>query len=189
MLYSFLVLLSYITWKPHCAVRVWVVWTLTGGHGWTWEAWVTGCCHPSPVSRLGYSRLAKVRSQQLVPGGASISLTSQCASPLMDLSRWLFHVSYRPEPTIRPSESAEPSPRLAGCLNLHPLKVLPPRIKIVRHATAIFSADQFLQSISSHRTDRMCRSRSMPCRNQLWFPCATLRILINTLHCSVDAPS
>ncbi len=35
-----------------------------------------------PVSRLGYSRLAKVRSQQLVPGGASISLTSQCASPL-----------------------------------------------------------------------------------------------------------
>lgn len=27
-----------------------------------------------PVSRRGYSRLAKVRSQQLVPGGASISL-------------------------------------------------------------------------------------------------------------------
>lgn len=61
---------------------VWVMWTLTGGHRWTWEAWVTGCCHPQPVSRFGYSRLAKVRSQQLVPGGASISLTSQCASPL-----------------------------------------------------------------------------------------------------------
>ncbi|TNN78414.1 hypothetical protein EYF80_011398 [Liparis tanakae] len=30
-----------------------------------------------PVPRLGYSRLAKVRSQQLVPGGASISLESR----------------------------------------------------------------------------------------------------------------
>lgn len=35
-----------------------------------------------PDSPLGYSRLAKVRSQQLVPGGASISLTHlQRASP------------------------------------------------------------------------------------------------------------
>lgn len=43
-----------------------------------WSYWML----PSqPVSRLGYSRLAKVRSQQLVPGGASISLASQCASP------------------------------------------------------------------------------------------------------------
>ena len=41
----------------------------------------------------------------------------------------------------------------------------------------------------AHRTDWICRSRRVPCRDRLWFPCATLRIVINTLHCSVDAPS
>lgn len=43
------------------------------------------------VSRLGY--LAKVRSQQLVPGGASISLRLLCAPPLTAE----FHVWYGPD--------------------------------------------------------------------------------------------
>lgn len=137
-----------------------------------------------PVSRLGYSRLAKVRSQQLVPGGASISLASQCASPLTALPMDYFMSRLVPSPTSRLSESADPS-RLAARLGeelalQHSLKVLPPRIKIVRQATGIYSVDQFAQSISPHRTRRICRSRFVPCRNQLWFPCATLRVVINT---------
>lgn len=39
-----------------------------------------------PVSQLGYSRLTKVRFEQLVPGGASISL----ASPICFTSRRLY---------------------------------------------------------------------------------------------------
>lgn len=68
-----------------------------------------------PVSRLGYSRLAKVRSQQLVPGGASMSLRSQCASPLTTLPVTISCLVSSPEPTARLSESADPPRRLARC--------------------------------------------------------------------------
>lgn len=114
------------------------------------------------------------------------------------LHRWLFHASsgVSSPTTRRLSESAwARSPRLAVCafgeaLTLpHTLKVLPSRqIKIVRRS---YKNTRSVDSVSPKHTSqtKICRSRFVPCRNQLWFPCATLRIVINTLHCSVDAPS
>lgn len=67
-----------------------------------------------PVSRLGYSRLAKVRSQQLVPGGASISLTSQRASPSRSLPATISCLDLSNEPGSRLSESNDAFPRHAS---------------------------------------------------------------------------
>lgn len=51
-----------------------------------------------PVSRLGHSRLAKVDSQVLVPGGVSISLS---VLHLWRLPGDQFTLSFDPEPTTR----------------------------------------------------------------------------------------
>lgn len=68
-----------------------------------------------PVSRLSYSRLDKVRSRLLVPGGASISFKSQCASPFTAAPGTVSRLASPPEPTTtsstsRLSQSADPSP-------------------------------------------------------------------------------
>ncbi|KAG7242124.1 hypothetical protein INR49_024170 [Caranx melampygus] len=70
-----------------------------------------------PVSRLSYSRLDKVRSRLLVPGGASISFKSQCASPFTAAPGTISRLASPspPEPTAtsstsRLSQSADPSP-------------------------------------------------------------------------------
>lgn len=151
-----------------------------------------------PVSRLGYSRLAKVRSQQLVPGGASISPTPQYASPLTTLSVTISCIVRSPEPTTRLSESADrsQSARCAPRWGAHAaatLKVLPPQIKKKQKQSAKLQEHSpritFSRAFPHTGQKKRCRSRFVPCRDQPWFPCATLRIAINTLHCSVDAPS
>ncbi|KAI3360949.1 hypothetical protein L3Q82_013157, partial [Scortum barcoo] len=68
-----------------------------------WSCWML----PSqPDSRLGYSRLAKVRSQQLVPGGASIS--PKRASPFLTEPAGDYRTS--------PSRGPEPTVSLSVCL-------------------------------------------------------------------------
>lgn len=44
-------------------------------------------------------------------------------------------------------------------------------------------------SVNAPRADEIRSSGADCCTRQLWIPCATLRIVINTLHCSEDAPS
>lgn len=44
-------------------------------------------------------------------------------------------------------------------------------------------------SVNAPHADGIRSSGADCCTRQLWIPCATLRIVINTLHCSEDAPS
>lgn len=109
-----------------CLVWFWVVWTLTRGHRWTWEAGVTGCCHPNPfhgsVTPV-WPRCAHSSSSPAVPPFHSrpnvLHLLPATISCLVSSTR---------ARTSRLSRSADPSPRLGSEeLTLpHALEVLPP---------------------------------------------------------------
>lgn len=175
--------------------------TLTRGHRWTWEAGVAGCCHPDRTRsnvRLDHSRFAKVRSRRFVPSAAaSMSLRSQAASP-----RPLFHVSQGSEST-RPSGSASRCPALGGEeLPLPPPHARKDEGKEARKGgrkvqdwfwwhvgKAHEHGSEWCGSVNAPRVDGIRSSGADCCTRQLWIPCATLRIVINTLHCSEDAPS
>lgn len=108
-----------------CLVWVWV--TLTGGHRWTWEAWVAGCCHPQhritarlfPVVQVA---LAAARPRRCLHFTHNVLHLWRLS---LSLCRWLFHVSSRPEqPTTTTTlplclrESADPSSSSARCEEL-----------------------------------------------------------------------
>ena len=157
-----------------------------------WSCWML----PSPpVSRLGYSRVAAVRSQLLVPAGASMSLASQCAftpltagAPVTSPTPCLVSPGVRTvfNPPIRSGSAPRRAPwrgaPAAACTaqeprNKNSLARLRGRAAWIRGLRRVsLTVDAWVW-------------RSVPWRHQLWFPCATWRVVINTLHCSVDAPS
>lgn len=145
-----------------------------------------------PVSRLGYSRLATVRSQQLVPGGASISLTSQRASPSPSQPATISCLDLSSEPGSRLSESNDAFARHAS-EELTPPHARKAAASALRYPGRLERWVSYRLGVSQKPAEQRQSAGLHLCvlswRSQLWSPCATLRIVINTAHCGVDAPS
>lgn len=163
------------------------MWTLTWGHRWTWEAWVTGCCHTKPgfTARLlpfGQGALTAARPRRClhfthVPmcftfddcTGDCFLCRFESTNPPATSASW-----------VRPPDPSFPPSSLSLCA-----LTLPHTLEGVdKNSQELQEYTPWISFSKAHWTDRICRSGFMPCRNQLWFPCATLRIVINTLHCS-----